>query len=468
MTEQTTELELEESVLEEVEVGTHSYSAVKDYVFPTEPKVIEQLEWFQDQKLALMMHWGLYTQLGLVASWALSDEDATWSRHQVDWGVTDKEFKEQYVNLNKTFNPVRFTPHDWASLAKETGFKYLAFTTKHHDGFCMWDTKYTPYKITNEDCPFHTHRYADICQHLFEAFRRQGLGIAAYFSKPDWNVPSYWAPDMGRGSFMRQGPSYSPQEHPELWEEFVQFTHNQLKELCTEYGKIDILWLDGGWVRTTSGQDIRVGEIVDEIRKYQPWLLAVDRTIGGEYENYVTPEQCIPAKPLGIPWESCISMGQDFAYTFDDDYKSVRQLIHTLINIVAKGGNLALNVSPQPDGRLPKIAIERMQGMGAWLRQYGESIYSTRVCPPYLANDIAFTKNKEAVYAIKLYEETEEVKAQVHIPYTHPVKSVVLLGTDLELPMEQTNQGIFISLPDTYTKDLKETPIAYAFKLNTL
>lgn len=452
----------------EIEVGTHNYSAVKDYVFPTEPRVIKHLEWFQDQKLALMMHWGLYTQLGMVASWALCDQEAWWSRHQVDWGVTDKEFKQQYVDLNKVFNPIRFNPQEWASLAKESGFKYLAFTTKHHDGFCMWDTKYTPYKITNEDCPFHTHRYADVCRNLFEAFRRQGLGIAAYFSKPDWNVPSYWAPDMARGSFMRTGPSYLPEEQPELWEEFVQFTHNQLKELCTEYGKIDILWLDGGWVRATSGQDIRVSEIIDEIRKYQPWLLAVDRTIGGKYENYVTPEQCIPDKPLGIPWESCISMGQDFAYTFDDDYKSVRQLIHTLINIVAKGGNLALNVSPQPDGRLPKIAIERMQGMGAWLSQYGEAIYGTRVCAPYLVGDIAFTKNTEAVFAIKLYAESETVTSHLMIPYTQPVKSISLVGHDLPLPMEQTAQGIFITLPDAFTKHLKETPIAYAFKLNTL
>ena len=126
-----------------VEQGVHNYSGVESYVPPEDPVLQERLEWFQDQKLALMMHWGIYSQLGIIESWPLCDQEISWSRKQIDWEVTDAEFKQQYWNLNKTFNPVRFDPEVWADLAKEGGFRYCVFTTKHHDGFCMWDTKYS-------------------------------------------------------------------------------------------------------------------------------------------------------------------------------------------------------------------------------------------------------------------------------------------------------------------------------------
>ncbi|MCU6339475.1 alpha-L-fucosidase, partial [Enterobacter quasiroggenkampii] len=170
------------------------------------------------------------------------------------------------------------------------GFKYLIFTTKHHDGFCMWDTKTTDYRITGEQTPFHTHKYADVCRHLFDAFRDRGLGIAAYFSKADWHTPTYWAPGMERSNPTWRGPSYNPQEYPELWEQFVQFTHEQIMELLTDYGRIDVLWLDAGWVCKESrvSQDIRLGEVVEKAREKQPWLLSADRTVGGPYENIIT------------------------------------------------------------------------------------------------------------------------------------------------------------------------------------
>ncbi|KKI89645.1 alpha-L-fucosidase [Bacillus sp. SA1-12] len=450
---------------QDVNQGVHNYSAEEKWVKPKEPALLERLEWFKDQKLALMMHWGPYSQLGIVESWALSDKDAEWSRTDIDWEEDGEEFKRQYFNLNQTFNPVRFQPEVWADLAAEGGFKYLIFTTKHHDGFSMWDTKETDYRITSSDCPFHAHKYADICKYVFDAFRKKGLGIAAYFSKADWNTPYYWASGMARGRNMWRGPSYDPDEYPWLWEKFVTFTHNQIMELMSNYGRIDVLWLDAGWVGKGK-QDIRLGEVVEKAREVQPWLITADRTIGGEFENYITPEQTIPEHPMSVPWESCITMGTSFSFKYEDKYKSTRDIVHTLIEIVSKGGNLALNVPPQPDGRLPEGAIQRIKELGAWLKIYGESIYGTRICAPYFKEDFAFTRKGETVYCSRLYksEDGRYRDEHVYIPYPEKVHRIDLLGGEENLEFNQTEEVISVRMPATAEKD-NQAPIAHVFRL---
>lgn len=455
---------IEEEKEDFIEQGVHNYSSEKEWVKPEDPLLLERLEWFKDQKLGLMMHWGPYSQLGLVESWALSDTDEEWSRNEIDWDIDAEELKRQYFALNKTFNPLRFQPDLWADLAAENGFKYLNFTTKHHDGFCMWDTHTTDYRITGPDCPFHTHKFADITKQLFDAFRAKGLGISAYFSKADWHTPYYWAPGMKPGTTTSRGPTYDPKEYPWLWEQFVQFTHEQIMELMTNYGRIDVLWLDAGWVNDYRDQNIRLGEVVDKARKIQPWLLSADRTVGGPYENLITPEQTLPERALHVPWESCITMGSAFSFRYEDNYKTVRQLIHLLVEIVAKGGNLALNVAPQPDGRLSKTAIARIKGMGAWLNVHGEAIYGTRACEPYSVENVQFTQKGDTTYAFYLYkDENENIPDELYIPIHGDFNRIDLVGGQEVLDFSRTESGIVVRLPEQERQGL--APIAHVLRL---
>ena len=427
--------------------GMHGCSREDAYVWPEDPAVRQKLEWFRDQKLAMMMHFGIYSQLGICESWPLSDGDADWSRTGIDWEKDPEVFKNQYRNLNRSFNPVRIQPDVWAEIAARNGFKYLIFTTKHHDGFCLFDTRYTDYKSTAPDCPFHTHRYANIAKHVFDAFRARGLGIAAYFSKPDWHCPWYWAEGMEKPVAFDRNPTYDPAEHPDVWEKYVSFTHGQMMELVRDYGPLDVLWLDGGQVGPQNGQDIRLSEFMAEARRITPDLLVSDRTIGGPNENYITPEQSVPTAPLHVPWESCVTLGGGFAYSYDADYKTPRQVVHLLIDVVCRGGNLALNIAPQPDGRLPARGVKVLDVLGDWLRRNGDAIYGTRLADPNESGLVAFTKKGATHYALLRLPEDAPAPSEFLIPWPHPVSRITLLSEGTELPFVPTESGLKVTFP---------------------
>ena len=399
----------------------------------------ERLEWFKDQKLGLMMHFGLYSEVGIIESWPLSDADSYWSRKEIESDVATNGFKEAYYGLNRSFNPVRFRPKEWADEAVRGGFKYVIFTTKHHDGFCLYDSKYTDYKTTHPACPFSTDPRADITKHLFDAFRERGLGIGAYFSKPDWHHDDYWE-NSGIGRQTDRAVSYDTAAHPEKWDRFKRFFRNQVLELVRGYGPIDILWLDGGWVSAKTRQDLEIASVVAEARKTTPGLMAVNRhgdAVGDGCEDVKTPEQFVPGKMSEHAWESCITISGNWGYHYDDVYKSPRELVHTLVDVVAKGGNLALNVGPAPDGRLPRPAVERMRELGAWLDVNGRAIYSTRPAAPYRSGDWAYTCGKNGVrYAIMLWPDCMEVNSlSMRInPSLANVRSFRHLATGAVLP----------------------------------
>ncbi|MEG1981591.1 MAG: alpha-L-fucosidase [Clostridia bacterium] len=442
--------------------GVHSYGADDDYVVPTDPNVLKKLEEFRDRKFGLFSHWGLYTEIGSMESWLLVDEEKDWSQSDLTWD-TPKECQRQYKELNKSFNPIRFEPKKWASFAKEAGFKYFILTTKHHDGFCLFDTKLTDYKTTGPDCPFRVHKNANIIKSAFDAFRAEDISCTAYFSKADWNNHDYWDPTFKVGEPTSRGANYNTAEMPEKWEKFVQFTQDQIMEVVNTCGPIDALWFDGGQVNPLLGEDLRMNEIAEKARAVVPGMLMVDRTVGGEYENYLTPEGTFPDHAYKAPWESCITLDRlGWGFKFENDYYTPREVVHLLTNIVARGGNLALDVGPQPDGRLHHVAMSILLTVGDWLKANGDAIYGTRICEPYFTEKWCFTGKNDNIYAIYLTDENETITS-LTIPIALTPSKIELCNTNKSIDFTVNDGTITLNLT---ADELKALPtLAAAFKI---
>ena len=325
----------------------------------------KRLEWFKGLEFGIILHWGIYAFWDCCESWPLVPGDE-WARGHdmkcwVERGRDIDLFQEDYWNLIEQFNPTEFDADAWAAAFKDAGAKYVCFTTKHHDGFCLWDTATTDYKITGPRCPFHTDPRADVTKQLFDALRRVGLGVSVYFSKADWHCPYYWAPEPR--PYLRGANTL---DKPEVWEQFVQYTHTQIRELLTNYGPIDILWLDAGWVKDE--EDIRMAEIVEMGRQLQPGLLVANRTVG-DFEDFVTPEREIPDEALPDAWEACLPLGPDWKYTEGQPKKTAEQVYEELSMTNRKGGNFLLGIGPKYDGTIPDEDLRVLREIGQLRRQ---------------------------------------------------------------------------------------------------
>lgn len=382
--------------------------AQHDSIPESAPTILQRIDEWQDLKFGFMMHWGIYAQWGIVESWNLCNEP--WINRN---GANYEDYKRAYWALSRSFNPQHFAPEQWAAAAKGAGMKYVVFTTKHHDGYCMFDSKYTDYTS------MHSPAHRDFTRDIVDAFRKDNFWIGLYFSKPDWHCDDYWAHEWATAD---RNVNYSIADHPERWQRYCTFTYNQIHELTNNYGTVDILWLDGGWVRPAwsvndetrpwlgcSGQvqELDMHRLASIAREENPSMIIVDRSVGGRYENYRTPEKQVPDTLLPYPWETCMTMGDSWSYSPTDRYKSTRELIHMLCDVVAKGGNLLLNVGPDADGNLPAEAIQRMEEIGQWLRKNGHAIYGTRPLLPYCDGNKRYTQSKDGrhQYEITLTDE---------------------------------------------------------------
>jgi alpha-L-fucosidase len=369
----------------------------------------------------------------------------------------------------------------------------MVFTTKHHDGFSMFDSKYTDYKVTDKECAFSNNPKSNIAKEIFNAFRNENLWIGAYFSKPDWNHENYWDPyfpPLGRNV------NYDPELYPEKWQKFVEFTHNQIMELMTDYGKVDILWLDGGWVAKTSqeeindfysnkiktnnggfikntivNQDIKMDELVEKVRQKQPGLIVVDRAVHGKNQNYLTPENRVPDKTLPYPWESCIISGGGWSYTPDAKYMTGRDGIHMLIDVVAKGGNLLLNIAPSPEGEWQQGAYDLLEEYSVWMKINSTAIYNTKPIAPFKENNICMTQNKEGnVFLFYMAEEGEnQIPSEVIVKSINPQNGtrISMLGSKETLKWEKLAKGFKVVIPE-YLRNNLPSKYAYTIKIEAI
>ncbi|HUO30589.1 MAG TPA: alpha-L-fucosidase [Bryobacteraceae bacterium] len=323
------------------------------------------IERWKDLRFGMFIHWGPVSIIGTEISWSRGGQRR--GRHDAHTGNVPVEI---YDNLYRIFNPVKFNPDLWVQLAKDSGMKYLVFTTKHHDGFCEFDSKLTDYKITSPRSPYRK----DIVRQIADACHRGGINWGVYYSQPDWHNPDY-----------RNGARHA---------KYIEYMHGQIRELLTNYGKTGMWFFDG---LGGSAADWDAPHLLRMMRQLQPDLVINDRA--GVPADYDTPEQTIGTFQNTRPWETCATVGQQWAYNPDDVLRPIEECLRGLVCCAIGDGNLLFNVGPRPDGLIEESHAARLREMGAFLNKYGESIYDTRG-GPFVAPGEKQAKRDEEGFAL--------------------------------------------------------------------
>ena len=405
-------------------------SAQEKYT-PTQEN-LENREWFRDAKFGLFIHWGIYSMLG-----------------DGEWVLTNKSLNEkEYQQLAAGFYPSRFNAREWVRLAKEAGMKYICFTSRHHDGFSMFNTEASDYNVVDAT-PFKR----DVVKELSEACREEGLKLFLYYSHIDWHRPDYYP--WGRTG--RQ----TGREPTGTWEDYLQFMDTQLTELLTNYGPIGGIWFDGWWDKPDA--DWQLERQYSLIHRLQPGCLIGNNhhKTPFEGEDFQMFERDLPgqntagysadAEVSALPLESCETTNQTWGYSITDrNYKPVKQLIQTLVKAAGNNANLLLNVGPRPSGDFPELAVNTLQEIGKWTALYGETIYGTR------AGEIApqpwgvTTRRNDTTFVHILELQASELFLPIQ---GKRVKQIVSFKDNTPVRYKRTKEGITLYL-DTPLTDI--------------
>lgn len=379
---------------------------------------------FRDSKFGVFIHWGIYSMFG-----------------QGEWYMTNAGINcHEYAKAASGFYPIRFDAKEWVSAIKEAGAKYICFTTRHHDGFSMFDTKYSDYNIVDAT-PFKR----DVVKELAEECKKQGIKLHLYYSHLDWTREDYYP-------YGRTGRNTGRTKHGN-WNDYFNFMNNQLTELLTNYGPIGAIWFDGMWDQPDDF-DWRLDEQYSLIHKLQPACMIgnnhhkkpiegedfqmFERDLPGENKAGLSSESEIGQLPL----ETCQTMNGMWGYKIQDqNYKSVSELIRLLVRASGKGANLLMNVGPQPNGEIPAVALERLKGMGEWLSKYGETVYGTTRGDVMTADWGTTTRKGNALYVHIL---TDNMPQFVTLPLKDKVVSAVNLNTGTKVSYEKIKGGIVL------------------------
>ncbi|MFC1498882.1 alpha-L-fucosidase [Verrucomicrobiota bacterium] len=406
---------------------------------------VKELEEWNEWKFGLFIHWGPWAQTGQGGIWR---GWPGWGKGK-DKGPRPKEEVQKYLDMNKTFNPVKFDPAAWARVAKKAGMRYVVFTTKHHDGFCNFDTKLTDYRVTHPSCPYSKSKNPDITKHLFDEFRKQGFGIGVYYSHPDQHHPD--------GMWWKRHAEYIDdfqQSHPERWQNFVEFEKGQVRELLTNYGHIDIFWFDINWPPASR---LYALPMLKMMRELAPNTIFDNR---GTYEfaDFETPEQKIPGAPPKGYWETCMTISNRGGFWYKGEnitYKTSSEIIRKLCDIAAKGGNFLLNIGPRGDGTMPQGEIDTLLGVGEWMDVNGDAIYGTKRSPWGVPPEWGYiTKKGLCLYLIVFKPETENAGENRTISLAlnkNKIKSASLLTDGSKIKFRGTGKDVVqFALPEGF------------------